>query len=167
MKKPTQKSITYLNWSDCITFLEKKYNFQHRDYANSSNLYHVTLQKACDLVGANIADLQENLSEMDKNDADVKRKRNVREAVYAKREEIKPPYLDFWHWMCDTFNCNNGTIITMDNSYLDFINDDDIHPENRKMLDPQYHGWKGKILEYILSEFGEGEDRVCSFQVSW
>lgn len=61
------------------------------------------------------------------------------------------PYQDFWHWVCDICCPENGGTITL-SDYL---------------LDSCKEPWQREILERYLSEFGEGQDRSCTFVTEW
>ena len=61
------------------------------------------------------------------------------------------PYQDFWHFIIDCQEVNNGGTIYFDNSCLIDCKEE----------------WQKTIMEYILSEFGKGKNRECSFQTNW
>jgi len=79
------------------------------------------------------------------------------------------PYLNFWHWVLDTKAISNGTTFTLGNDDIECLDLDDGRGDTPKDKDipEQYRGWKEKILNYVLDEFGKGKDRECEFVVSW
>jgi hypothetical protein len=116
MKKPKPITVSQLDWSECIEYLEKKYDFESRNYAKSS--YSTFNTK---------------------------------------------PYLDFWHYICDSQNPSNGGTIYFDKDSLDIckFNHED------KDLPKEFRGWREKIIGYILNEFGEGKNKQCEFKTEW
>ena len=142
MNKPKLKTKSYLDWSECSKYLEEKYKFQMRDFAG---LWKWTGQKT--------EQIYEEMgypkgSDKNKLPVQIQAKCNI---IYRKKfEKDEPPYQDFWHYICDTQTPNNGDTIYFSNQGLEGILD-----------------WQKTILEYILTEFGQGEERECEFEVSW
>ena len=108
MKKPKKHTKESYSYSECRKYLEKKYGYDERNYANTK--YDGTPDDA--------------------------------------------PYQDFWHFVCDFANPNNGSYFTMDNFWLD------------KKYGAKEE-WQRTIIEYYLSEFGEGKNREIEFYVWW
>ncbi len=61
------------------------------------------------------------------------------------------PYQDFWHWVVDVCGVTNGGTITFSNDLLSSCKEP----------------WQAEILERYLAEFGEGDDRSCTFLTEW
>jgi hypothetical protein len=77
------------------------------------------------------------------------------------------PYLDFWHYLIDAKSISNGCSIDFSNEDLEYVQDGCGETPKDKDLPEQYRGWKQKIIEIILTEFGEGKKRECHFSVWW
>ena len=58
---------------------------------------------------------------------------------------------DFWHFLCDMCEINNGGFIYFNDNYIDDCKED----------------WQKTIMGYILSEFGEGLRKECKFKTDW
>lgn len=69
-----------------------------------------------------------------------------------KKDKDRPPYLDFWHWLIDRYQINNGSILNM---RVDYENKE--HPE-----------WVNKILKMFHDEFKTDlVDGELQFEVNW
>jgi hypothetical protein len=58
------------------------------------------------------------------------------------------PYQDFWHWVVQNKDVNNGSVVTL--SSYDYTECED---------------WQQQILTFFLKEFGKGKE--ATFWVEW
>jgi hypothetical protein len=105
MKKPNEKTRQYYDYHECQDYLQKKYGYDERNYAD-----HKFTGKPDDA-----------------------------------------PYQDFWHFVIEMTNLNNGTFIYMNNDWLESAKEP----------------WQKEIIEHYLSEFGKGKNREVQFFVAW
>lgn len=176
MEKPTKHTIQYYDYHECSHYLEKKYSYIERDYARTLGtktvdhfkLYQKTTGdympfggKYPDMSGKHkdrytvIRDGQRVPATKEEYDADFKL---IHEHFqrYCKWEEENPeqkiPHQDFWHFVLDCDDTiSNGSMFVMSDYWLEYAEED----------------WQKTILEYYLSEFGEGKYREIEFKVSW
>jgi len=66
------------------------------------------------------------------------------------------PYQNFWHFITNRTEIHNGCFLIMDNDWL-----------NTEIYGHAKEEWQRTIIEYYLSEFGEGDNREINFYVSW
>jgi len=175
-----RKGVSFFDYHDMIEYLENKYNFQSRGFTgipstiNRDNHFN----EWCDKHG---------LGQKDSKD---KTRTNSQEfyKMYQSSpdgENSKPPYMDFWHYLCDINDVHNGTYIqipkevdTSDEltpqknieNYKSLMQmypkdkeirkncEELIRREEEEMKNPKvdpWSNWKQKITDLIFKEFGE------------
>lgn len=145
MDKPQKHTTTFYDYSECRDYLENKYGYDERDYAKQQGYYTKALKIVTDKYGKSWYNKQpKNFNEADK----------VAYEEYNKLLESKPPYRDFWHFVCDHHEINNG-------GYIFFSSDDlKYYKEDGKIED-----WQAEIYQRYLDEFAENGE--LKLYVSW
>ena len=137
--KPRKIIEKLYNWDECIDFLEKKYNFNHRDFAGSFKFMSEKMEPIYKDLGCNYKNYE-------------KIPINIQQRAFAAyKEQFKhqePEYQDFWHFITATQYPSSGQI----------------HFDRDDLLELQDGDWKAKIIGYILKEFG-GKNQECTFRV--
>jgi hypothetical protein len=129
MKKPTKKTLEYLEYGECQRFIEKKYKINTCDYANS----HRQFYEWCDAKGYGQKDSKGN----DRGSSQIWFAEYQREISAGLISEC--PYQNFWHFITDTVFEGKGQRF-----YLS------------KDLAKKAEKWQKHILELFIKEFGEG-----------
>ena len=72
---------------------------------------------------------------------------------HGDHDESKP-YLDFWHWLCDHEDIQNGGYVTFSYEVLAWLKDNGDIP-----------GWAEEIYTHYLAEFADihGEVEFCTW----
>lgn len=175
MNKPKKHKRKYFDYIECSKFLEQKYGYDERDYANSSydkrenKFINETgnIRPSYYSVGKNkpnqyaypIDDSPDWKYFFDEKEVSIDEWKIAKDK-YDKWEEKfqswqdenpRPPYQDFWNWICDTYDITNGCSFTFDESY------------------PPYEDWQKEIFYRYMDEFGTGETghRTIDFEVNW
>lgn len=105
--KPTPKSVNRLDYHDMMEFLENKYNFKSRGFTGIPSTIPDSdrhFYKWCD---------KHNLGQKDSKGQDRGSSKEFYK-MYQKAEDGKkslPPYMDYWHYLCDINEPNNGSYI--------------------------------------------------------
>jgi hypothetical protein len=151
--KPTTKTLTYLDWHECVKYLEDKYKIDIRDYAgkfvkNSEGFsgYDLAIQRALKELGYEYAEVADTLT---KDMPDYEERVAIRTKIYALAETYEPPYQDFWHRICDHYEIRNPCTISI---WRDF-------PTQFK------EQWAKEIAQLFVDEFVD-RDQV-TFEVWW
>ena len=182
-KKPAAKTISKLDYHDMMEFLEEKYNFKSREFTGipSTMDYDRHFDNWCD---------SKNLPKKDSKGKDRHISKEFLE-MYAKDpdgENAKPPYMDYWHYLCDLCEPHNGSFISIpkevyendrttpsnmikvyqklieeypNDKEMKEICDELIRREEEEIKNPRidtWSGWKQKITDLIFKEFGEYAD---------
>lgn len=72
----------------------------------------------------------------------IEKKYNVRLTDYNKDKDKDAEYQNYWHFMLDCFQINNGAIIR------------EVYFSD--MIDCCDHEWQKEITQFFINEFGEG-----------
>jgi hypothetical protein len=153
--KPKPKTVKQLDYSACMKYLEQKYKFESRDYAQSHKQFgewRIMNKEAL----AHHKDIQASQDQFARYQNDI-----------AAGKLVERPYLDFWHFLADTKGITNGGTIHFDNDDLNVREGGDSIKQDDAYIPVAYHGWRKKIIEHILAEFGKGKNRECSFVTEW
>lgn len=148
MKKPIKQYPLekMYDYHEVISYIEKKYNIETRDYANS----HSQFDDWCDSKGYGKKD----------KDGKSRGSSNIWYAEYKEeieKELIKErPYLDFWHWFLEQDDSiSNGTECSL-YDIDEYISDEIETPE-----------FVRKILTIIVEEGFTGEENEFVSWVEW
>lgn len=148
--KPVERT-PILKYNDCIYYIENKYNINTSDYYDSNSSYEKFRDQVCQELNANPEDLKNDIRNMKTtNPEEYKRICEVRAKVWARIEELRPPYCNFWQHFCDD-NAGNGYEFYMG-------------------LEPKEDcpDWVKEILKLIKDEFGEYSDgEGIKFLIEW
>lgn len=147
--KPT-KGTGYYDYSDCCDYLEKKYGYEESGTKAWHKGFQDSLKAAMEFYNADPKDFEEDLSKLPEGE-DRKRKLAIRNKVYTYKDTLQPKLKDFWQWVCDACDPQNGGKVTF---YEEYPPDED---------------WQEKIFMYYIEEFGEGEvgKRTLTMETSW
>jgi hypothetical protein len=173
--KPKKHTIEYYDYHECRDYLQEKYGYNERDYAGrhkkKEELDHFRLYQKltgdiqpfdghypdCSGKGGGKTIWRDGkkipaTEEQYRADFDLihAQYRRYQDWTLEHPETPKPPYQDFWHFVVEQTELSNGSMFTMSDDWLEYA-----------------EGWQKTILEYYLSEFGEGEEREIQFQVNW
>ena len=114
-----RKGVSFLDYHDMIEYLQKKYNFQSRGFSGIPSTMDRDnhFNEWCDKHG------------LGKKDSEGKDRISSKEfyKIYRTAEDgeiSKPPYMDFWHYLCDINEIHNG-------SYIHIPKEVDSSDENR------------------------------------
>ncbi len=117
-----RKGVTFLDYHEMMEYLENKYNFESREFSGIPSTMNRDkhFDEWCDKHG------------LDKKDSKGKTRQNSQEfykmyKVAEDGERLKPPYMDFWHYLCDINDIHNGTYIHIPREVDD---SDEITPES-------------------------------------
>ena len=139
MDKPKRKSDSCLDYHQCRNFLQEKYKYDERDYGGKYKFLNDVQTKINKNYGK---------SWFDKAPEDFTKKEQKAHDEYETLIKDTPEYLDFWHWVCDTYQIHNGCFITFDNHWLEGTNIKE--------------DWIRIIYKYYIDEFAnkDGELRM-------
>jgi len=161
LKKPTKKTSTAYEFNEVMHYLEEKTGKSFRDYAGkfskegkaeNDKLLDTWLadngyagkRYVLDMPQGSNKDWAENSEEM-----------KLRVEINTKYRDVEKtnerPYLDFWHWMCDSNEISNGGWL-----YL---------PDWSCMTDPDVEPWKKEILQHFRDFLGDDYDE--RMRVEW
>ncbi len=146
MDKPVAKPKSTLDWHECVKYIEHKYNITVRDFADrhtakGKQRYEEILKGLCEKYDIPYKDINKPKPEESER----------RIALFKEYESVMPPYQDFWHWIVDNRDIRNGSYFTLSNEDFEDIEED----------------WQKTILEYVLAEFGKGDNREVEFYAWW
>jgi hypothetical protein len=189
-KKPKAKKVKEkkLDYHEMMDYLEKKYDFEERGFSGiPSKIKDIDrhFYRWCD---------DHNLPEEDTEGVNRGSSQSYYN-MYKDAEDgykLKPPYMDFWHYLCDENpELNNGSYIhipkianvkkldalkmysdmlltTKDKKLLKLLSEViEKEKEFQKIPDP-WLGWQQQITDLIFKEFGEYEkDGYLRCWVDW
>lgn len=139
--KPRLQKRELLDYNECVRWIEKKYKIQTRDYASK----HDYFDDWCNAEGLPKKDADGN----DRNSSQIFWKQYQK---HPKGAKIEPPYQDFWHWIVDGHQINNGCIFSLTMDYKDAYNP----------------SWVNEILKMFHDEFKKHIHGGClEFECSW
>lgn len=106
-KKPTPKKATKLDYHDMIEYLEKKYNFKSRGFTGIPSQIQDRdrhFYNWCD---------KHKLGQKDSKGKDRGSSQEFFKMyqVAEDGEKVLPPYMDYWHYLCDINEPHNGSYI--------------------------------------------------------
>ena len=128
--KPKPRVLEVFDWNECTAFIEDKYGINTRDYRRSHNQF----DEWCDVKGYGQKDSQGE----DRGSSQLWYAEFQCEIESGKVKER--PYQDFWHWIIDVTNVQNGGTIEL----CEELGAGEAEP------------WQKKILRLYLTEFGSG-----------
>jgi len=163
MKKPKLKKVAYLDYNECIDFINKKYNIDADDYAGT----FTTTKEDIDAKAAGDAIDPSGKwwgGDPTKHTGDQLLAHQAFMKIYETKKD--KPFLSFWHWVLDAYGVSNGSDLTFDNEGLEMC-DDRLGDLNDDKPGEEYAGWRKKIYEYFLIEFGKGKNREVKMRVEW
>lgn len=179
-QKPGPKMEPKLDYDEMMDFLENKYNFQSRGFTGipSTMDYSNHFDNWCDKQG---------LPQKDKK-GNYRISSQIFYKMYQEAEDgekEKPPYMDFWHYLCDVCEPHNGSYIWIPKEAsvdsweekhkqrLEMYNDlkkqykndkkilqdiDIIISKEKDSKKGPWEGWQQQITDLIFKEFGEYSD---------
>lgn len=119
--KTIRKGVTAIDYNDMMEYLENKYKFNSRGFTGIPSTINrdTHFDEWCDKHG------------LGKKDSNGKERHSSQEffkmyQISEDGEKEKPPYMDFWHYLCDINEVHNGTYIHIPKE-VDFS--DDITPQ--------------------------------------
>ena len=142
-KKPIKKTIKYFNYNECSDYIEKKYGYEERDYAGVSAYINSSLKKTNEKFGNN------GWYEVSKQDASPEQLEAIK--YHDELLQKEPEYQDFWHFLLDHHEINNGGFFTM----------------NKDHLMKEASDWQKEILQHYFDEFDPDNKGEIEFYVSW
>jgi hypothetical protein len=179
-QKTIRKGVSFFDYNDMIKYLESKYNFASREFTGIPSTFNRGnhFNEWCDKHG------------LGKKDSKKKDRVSSQEfwkmyKAAADGENSKPPYMDFWHYLCDINEVENGSYIQipkevdtsdeitpqksieMFQSLMKMYPDDKeirnnceelIRREEENIKNPKvspWANWEQKITDLIFKEFGE------------
>jgi len=151
LQKPSKIVKESQDYNACRDYIENKYKCDIRDFGGfykHPKKNDALLKKLCVKHG-HPYELIRNGFSPSHPDSD-KLMISVRN-VFDEYEKLQPPYQDFWHWIVENNSINNGGYFQLSNYDFETCEED----------------FQKTILEYFLSEFGEGENRRVEFYVEW
>lgn len=120
-----RKGVSFIDYHDMMEYLENKYNFKSRGFSgipstiNRDNHFNEWFDK----------------HGLGKKDSKGKERHSSQEffKMYQTAEDgerVKPPYMDFWHYLCDINEVHNESFIHIPKE-VDDDNDDELTPQKR------------------------------------
>jgi hypothetical protein len=179
MDKPTSKEVkqTRLDWHECQKYIEEKHGIQMRGYGrpNSSEMnkrfqeetgngsvyaspqhYGGKYYAWIDSKGERVQVTEEQYEE------EWEKHRALNKVYAAWKEETygpEPPYMDFWHYITDICEVQNGGYIWLPNK---------VGKSHRNAKGTEWEGWIQKLTDLVFEEFGEYADEdAIQFWVEW
>ncbi len=163
MKKPKTKKVEYLDYHECEAFINKKYGVNIDDYAGK----FLPTKEDSEAKAAGFAIDPTGLwwiGDPTKQVGNQLLAYQAYEKIMATKKD--KPFLCFWHWVLDAYGVSNGSDLTFDNDGIEMCDD---RPKNKNDDKPgtEYAGWRRKIYEHFLVEFGVGKNREVKMRVEW
>lgn len=129
--KPAPQTQVYFDYNDCVDYIEAKHGIQTRDYGGLFTTYAaksaaIRLRVYAELGVERgfspkaVEDIrQKGYESMSLGAADFFREARTRsDAAEAAELSPAPPYLDFWHWLGETYEISNGGNLTLSREEL-------------------------------------------------
>jgi len=128
LKKPKKKTVKYLDFSECTSYIEKKYKINTNDYSNHFLQFGDWLKEN----GEKMINSENNLL------GHTKQFSRFNSAISSGEIKERPRQC-FWHYLLDSVYPENGRPFELDKD----------HEEDMK-------SWAKEIWDLYVKEFGRG-----------
>jgi hypothetical protein len=173
MSIPLYKFPPCVDWDDVVRAVENKHNIVIRDYAGlfskkNCDQNDKIFEEWLDNNGYDHKDpclnIKSDGTDWEHDSPEMKRRIEI-SSKYSKffAENVKkPPYLDYWHLLCDGINRGGVTYLYFNDLYFD----------DAEKLPEQYKNWVQEINAMIIEEVKDSaaynsEENCLTFTVDW